>query len=192
MRAAVRTAGDAVFSRLHLFPDSGQSAVLRQTRPQRLNRLAGLQSGQLQFAVQFLVADADVFLSGDAVQQDVGLHLGHGAVALGGAQAAKVQLAHLLGVHALGRQGAQAALQARVNLLLHQRLGNRKGEALDERGKEPVLGLAFHAAALAAGHVFADAGFPAPPDSRSWPSSLAKSSFSSGTVRFLMALTSTS
>ena len=96
--------------------------------------------------------------AGDAIQQDVRLHLGHGAVALGGAQAGEVQLAHLLGVHALGRQGAQAALQARVDLLLHQRLGHRKRVALSQRGEEPVLGLALHAAALAAGHVLADAG----------------------------------
>ena len=80
-RAAARTVQTQSF-RADLFPNSSQPAVLGQTRPQRFHRLAGLQGRQLQFAVQLLVADADVFLSGDAVQQKIGLHLGNGAVAL--------------------------------------------------------------------------------------------------------------
>ncbi len=87
----------------------------------------------------------------------IGFDLGHGAVPLGGAQAGEVQLAHLLGLHSLCRQRAQAALQARVDLLLHQRLGNRERELLSQRGKEPVLGFGFHAAPLAVGQVLAHA-----------------------------------
>ena len=86
------------------------------------------------------------------------LHFGQGAVPLCGAQAGEVELAHLLGLHSLGRQGAQAAFQARVHLVLHQRLGNRESEPFGERGKEPVFGFSLHVAALAVGEVLANAG----------------------------------
>ena len=59
----------------------------------------------------------------------IGLHFGHGAIALGAAQAAKIQLAHLFGIHALGGQRAQTAFQARINLVLHQRFGNGKRDS---------------------------------------------------------------
>ena len=71
----------------------------------------------------------------------------------------KIQLAHLVGVHPLSRKCAQTALQARIDLLLHQRLGNRKRIPLGERLKKPILGFALHAAPLAKGKVLADAGF---------------------------------
>ena len=143
----------------HLFPDSSQPAVLRQT-------LARVSTGSRDCRAAICTSWSNsssltVMPSASAIRSSSrnGLDLGDGAVALGGAQAGKVQLAHLLGVHALRRQGAQAALQARVNLLLHQRLGNREGELLGQRGKQPVLGFAFNAAALAVGHVLANAVF---------------------------------
>jgi hypothetical protein len=82
-------------------------------------------------------------------------HLGHGAVALGGAQAGEVKLAHLLRIHSLGCKGAQSALEPCVDLILHHRFGNRERILLGEGGHEMVFGLGGHAALFAVGHVLA-------------------------------------
>src|ERR1039458_5159947 len=55
-----------------LFPDSSQSAVLRQSRLQGIKGFAGLKRRDLQLAVQFLVAYGDASFGGDTVKQEIG------------------------------------------------------------------------------------------------------------------------
>ena len=101
--------------------------------------------------------DGYVFFTGDAVEEDVRFDFGDGAVTLGCAEAGEVELAHLFGLHSLCGEGAQATLEARVDLVLDERLGNREGETLGHRGEEMVLGFGFDAAALAGFEVIANA-----------------------------------
>ncbi len=65
------------------------------------------------------------------------------------AQPNKVQLAHLLGRHALLCQSPQAAIQTSLDLLLHKRLRNRELKARNHLFQHLVLGLVLEPVLLA-------------------------------------------
>src|SRR5215469_3232728 len=113
----------------------------------------------MQFPIQFLICYRDVFCSRDSVEQDGSPDLSQGAIALRCAKAAKIQLAHLFGVHSLRSECTQSALKPRIDLFLYQGLGDRKLKALIEGREKLVLGLGFYTAALAIGHVLTNANF---------------------------------
>src|SRR5271165_5182432 len=92
------------FLAFKLFPESSQSAVLRQSHFQVIQCFPRLQGSHLQFVVQFLITDADLFLIRNAVQQDGGFYLCNRAISLCSPQPVEVQFAHLVGLHALCRQ----------------------------------------------------------------------------------------
>ena len=73
-------------------------------------------------------------------------------------QAIEIKLAHVFGAHALRRQCAQSAIQARIDLLLNQRLGNRELEVGDQCVEQPVRGFVLYVPLLIAGQVFAQFG----------------------------------
>ena len=60
-------------------------------------------------------------LLSDAVEDQRSLHLVHRLVALRGTQAVEVQRAHRISRHALLGEGTKTALQASIDLLLHER-----------------------------------------------------------------------
>ena len=153
--ALVQNGGGFVTS--ELLPDPSQPAIFGQSDFQGIKGFACLDRHYLQFLIQILVTDRNVFLTRNAIEEDIGFDFGHGAVTLGGTEACEIELAHLLGLHSLCGQGAQAALETNVNLVLDEGLGNGEGEALGHRGEEMVLGFGLDAATLAGLEIIANA-----------------------------------
>src|SRR5271168_1230473 len=110
---------------------------------------------KLKLLFYFLIAYVDVLRVRDLVEQDGALHLGKRRIALGNTQPIEVKLAHVIRLHSLRCERTQAAVKSRVHLLLHQRFGYGKLEALDERLQKRVFGGVLKLAALLRTRFFA-------------------------------------
>src|SRR6202044_2694709 len=76
---------------------------------------------------------------------------------------AEVELTHCVGGHALLSERAQTTLQACVDLLLHEGLGNRELELRDELVEHLVAGLRLQRVLLALCYALAKLGFEVAP-----------------------------
>src|SRR5581483_498387 len=129
-----------------------------QASTHAFDRLARLFGQRLHLALDFLVGDLDVLALGDAVQQERSLDLAHGGIALAGAQAGEVHALHVLGSHALRGEGAQAALQAEVNLSFYERFRNLEIVPPDQLVQDLLFALALRSDLLATADVLAKLG----------------------------------
>ncbi len=138
----------------HLIAQTLHGAVVGEALAQGLDGLTGLQGKHEQLALQVLLGDLDIFARGDAIQDERCFDLTDGLIPLCFAKAREVELTHGFGGHALLRQGAQAAFQASIDLLLHKGLRNRELELLHKVFQHLVAGLCFERILLAGLHPF--------------------------------------
>ena len=86
-------------------PNSIQPSILGQSSANLFNGLLGLLRQGVQLAVEFFVADLNLFLVGNLFEYQRCFYLAQCAVALAGPQLGKVHALHVLGAHALRGQG---------------------------------------------------------------------------------------
>ena len=106
-----------------------------------------------------LSENGDVLGIGQAVEQNGGFNLLHGLIALGVAQLRKVELTHGIGRHALLRECAQAAFEACIDLLLHERFGQREAVLRQHVVEHLLLRATGEGLSLAAADALAELGF---------------------------------
>ena len=80
----------------------------------------------------------------------------YGLISLACTQAVEIHLLHVFGLHALGCEGAQSAVETNIDLVLDQRFGDFEVVALDQFRNQFVFGFAFGGVFLLGFHAFAD------------------------------------
>ena len=89
----------------------------------------------LELLVKIVIADFDLFLGGNAVNDEFGLDVILGAVLLAAAEGDPVHV-HGAGIHALLGQGAHDAFEAHIHLMLDERFGYGEIVKFDEFGED--------------------------------------------------------
>src|SRR5438067_2443199 len=137
-------------------PDSIQRSITCQSSADRIGRLVCLCRQCFYLAVDFVVADFNLFFIGDFFQQQRGLHLLDSLSVLACAQTGQVHFLHVLGAHTLSCKSAKPAFEADIYLMIHERFGNLELVAPDEFSQQFVLGLALGGLAAFLFHAFAN------------------------------------
>ena len=167
-----------------------ERTLLCQTSANDFGGFATMAGHVFQLVIDFFVGHVDVFRGGDAVDDQFRLHVVGGAFLLALPQGNPIHV-HGAGIDTLSGERANNAFQAHIHLMLDERFWYREVVQLHEFGQD-FLAVKFLCAVIAL--MFQAFAIPSSFSSSSVAASLtslANSSFSSGSFLFLMPRTST-